>query len=151
MLSICEKDATSHLMLFSTDPSCAKSKTKCLFFSSDKIKEQIMQVKMNGDMLPWVNTAKHLGNHVSSSLNLGTFSPETKTDLLAKRSILFDKIHQIQQQFGYYDSHLITKLLSIYAIALYGSTLWQLNSVEDLKGSLQPKFFILQQCNLGTL
>ena len=92
-----------------------------------------MQVKLNGDMLPWVNTAKHLGNHLSSSLNLGTFSPETKTDLLAKRAILFDKVHQIQQQFGYYDPHLVIKLLSIYSTALYGSTLWQLNSVEHLK------------------
>ena len=133
MLSICEKFAASHSMLFSTDPSPAKSKTKCLFFSRDKIKEQIMQVKLNGDMLPWVNTAKHLGNHLSSSLNLGTFSPETKTDLLAKRAILFDKVHQIQQQFGYYDPHLVIKLLSIYSTALYGSTLWQLNSVEHLK------------------
>ena len=92
-----------------------------------------MQVKLNGDMLPWVNTAKHLGNHLSSSLNLGTFSPETKTDLLAKRAILFDKVHQIQQQFGYYDPQLVIKLQGIYSTALYGSTLWQLNSVEHLK------------------
>ena len=48
-------------MLFSTDPSPAKSKTKCMFFSRDKTKEEIMQVKLNGDMLPLVNTAKHLG------------------------------------------------------------------------------------------
>ena len=29
-----------------------------------------MQVKLNGDMLPWVNTAKHLGNHLASSRGL---------------------------------------------------------------------------------
>ena len=133
MLSICEEFATSHSMLFSTDPSPAKSKTKCMVFSRDKNKDQVRQVKLNGDLLPWVNTAKHLGNHLSSNLNLGTFSPETRTDLLAKRAILFEKVHQIQQQFGYYDPHLIIKLLSIYSTALYGSTLWQLNSEEHLK------------------
>ena len=39
----------------------------------------------------------------------------------------------MQQQFGYYDPHLILKLLSIYSTALYGSPLWQLGSEEHLK------------------
>ena len=104
-----------------------------MFFSRHKSKEQILNVKLNGDLLPWVDKAKHLGNHLSSSLSFSSFSPETKTDLLSKRAILFDKIHQIQQQFGYYDPHLIIKLLSIYATAMYGSTLWELNSEEHFK------------------
>ena len=33
MLDICQDYATSHSMLFSTDPNPTKSKTKCLFFS----------------------------------------------------------------------------------------------------------------------
>ena len=60
-------------------------------------------------------------------------SPETKTDLLCKRAILFDKVHQIQQQFGYYDPKLVINLLSIYSTTLYGSTLWQLGFDEHQK------------------
>ena len=37
MLNICENFASSHSMSFSTDTDPAKSKTKCLFFSRDKL------------------------------------------------------------------------------------------------------------------
>ena len=46
---------------------------------------------------------------------------------------MFDKIHQVLQQFGYYEPRLVINLLSIYSTALYGSTLWQLNSEEHFK------------------
>ena len=92
-----------------------------------------MNVTLNGDTLPWVTTAKHLGNQLSSKLSFSTFSPETRTDILCKRAILFDKIHQVLQQFGYYEPRLVINLLSIYSTALYGSTLWQLNSEEHFK------------------
>ena len=127
MLKLCEDFSSSHSMLFSTDPDPVKSKTKCLFFSRKRSSDQIKNVELNGDLLPWVTTAKHLGNHLSSKLNFSSFSPETKTDLLVKRAILFDKIHQVIQQFGYYDPRLVINLLSIYSKALYGSSLWQLN------------------------
>ena len=133
MLRICEEFAESHSMLFSTDPLPSKSKTKCLFFSKSRSADQIPKVKLNGDHLPWVTTAKHLGNHLSSKLHLSPVSPETKTDLLCKRAILFDKIHQVQQQFGYYEPRLVLNLLSIYSTALYGSPLWQLSSPEHQK------------------
>ena len=133
MLTICENFAISHSMLFSTDPDPSKSKTKCLFFSRERNADQVSNVRLNGDLLPWVKTAKHLGNYLSSKLNFSCHAPETRTDLLCKRAILFDKVHQIQQQFGYYNPRLVIKLLSIYSTALYGSCLWQLASDEHLK------------------
>ena len=133
MLSICETFANSHSMLFSTDPNPAKSKTKCLFFSRTKSSDQILNVELNGDLLPWVTTAKHLGNNLSTKINFSSYSPETKSDLLCKRAILFDKVHQILQQFGCYNPRLIMKLLSIYSTAMYGSCLWQLSSDEHFK------------------
>ena len=133
MLQICENFSAEHSMLFSTDPKPSKSKTKCMLFSRFKSADTIPCVKLNGDSLPWVPTAKHLGNHLSSNLENFPCSPETKTDLLCKRAILFDKVHQVQQQFGYYDPQLILRLLSIYSTALYGSPLWQLNSEEHFK------------------
>ena len=133
MLDICEDFSSSHSMLFSTDPVPAKSKTKCLFFSRKRSSDQIKNVTLNGDNLPWVASAKHLGNHLSSKLNFSSYSPETKTDILCKRAILFDKVHQILQQFGFYKPELLINLISIYSTALYGSTLWQLASEEHLK------------------
>ena len=133
LLSICENFAESHSMLFSTDPDPAKSKTKCLLFSRNIRADQVKKVQLNGDSLPWVQTAKHLGNHLSSKINLSCYAPETKSDLLQKRAILFDKVHQIQQQFGYLNPRLVIKLLSIYSTTLYGSCMWQLASEEHLK------------------
>ena len=116
MLTICEEFSTSHSMLFSTDPNPVKSKTNCLIFSRTVTPGQVLNVQLNGVKLPWVDTAKHLGNL-----------------LRQKRAILFDKVHQIQQQFGYLNPRLVIKLLSIYSTALYGSCLWQLASDEHLK------------------
>ena len=130
-LKICEDFSASHSMLFSTDANPALSKTKCMFFSTSRSSDQVKQVLLNGDLLPWVDKAKHLGNHLSTKINLSLRSPETKTDLLCKRAILFDKVHQIQQQFGYYDPKLVIILMSIYSTALYGSTLWQLSSEAE--------------------
>ena len=133
MLKVCEDFAASHSMQFSTDPVPSKSKTKCMFFSRERPAVVIENVVLNGDKLPWVTTAKHLGNHLSSNINFAFFCPETKTDLLCKRAILFDKVHQIMQQFGYLAPELVVKLLSVYSTALYGSSLWQLNSGEHLQ------------------
>ena len=118
-------------MLFSTDPLPSKSKTKCMLFSRDKSSDKVLNVRLNEDNLPWVSTAKHLGNHLSSKLNNSPSSPETKTDLLCKRAILFDKIHQVQQQFGYYEPKLVLQLLSIYSTAMYGSPLWILENMQS--------------------
>ena len=47
--------------------------------------------------------------------------------------MLYDKIHQVMQQFGHYELSLVIKLLSVYSTALYGSNLWQVNSDEYSK------------------
>ena len=56
-----------------------------------------------------------------------------KSDLLCKRAVLFDKIHQVMQQFGYLDPKLVINLLSTYSTAMYGSTLWNINCEEHHK------------------
>ena len=84
--------------------------------------------------MPWGATSKYLGNQLSAKLNLSFFSSETNPDILCKRAILFDKVLQVLQQFGYYEPRLVIKLLSVYSTALYGSTLWQLNS-ENTRNS----------------
>ena len=134
MLNICETFSSTHsTMIFSTDPNPAKSKTKCLYFSRKGKASQVKKVKLNGDILPWVESAKHVGNVLSSKLSFSCYSPDTKSDLLVKRAVFFDKVHKIQQQFGFYHPRLVLKLLSVYATAFYGSDLWQINSEEYSK------------------
>ena len=145
MLDICQNFASSHSMQFSTDPNPSKSKTKCMLFSKVKTADQILNLRLNGDVLPWVDTAKHLGNHLSTKLDFSCSSPETKTDLLCKRAIFFDKVHQLQQQFGQYHPRLVISLLSIYSTAFYGSTLWKINSEEHFK--LTRSWILLPRIN----
>lgn len=96
MLNICEQFSTFHSMLFSTGTDPAESKTKCLLFSRDKLDSLVKNVSLNGDLLPWFKTANHIGNHLSSKINFAFYSSETWTDLMKKRALLFDKVHQIQ-------------------------------------------------------
>ena len=116
-----------------TDPNPVKSKTKCMLLSATRKSDQVRNVELNGDLLSWVETAKHLGNHLSSKINSACRSPDTRTDLFCKEAIFFDSVHQVQQQFGYHDPQLVIRLLSIYSTAMYGSPLWQLNSEEHQK------------------
>ena len=64
-------------MMFSTDPDPVKSKPKCLVFSKKIDSGQVENVRLNGDSLPWVDTAKHLGNHLSSKINISCQAPES--------------------------------------------------------------------------
>ena len=51
------------LILFSTDPVSAKSKTKCMLVcGQDRVTVYTALVKLIGRDLPWVETALHLGH-----------------------------------------------------------------------------------------
>ena len=93
----------------------------------------VPNVLLNGNKLPWVKTAKHLGNYLSTKIDMSILCPETKTDLLIKRAVLFERVHQIMQQFGYMQPELVIRLFTVYATSLYGSCLWQLNCKEHLQ------------------
>ena len=67
MLDICQKFADKHSMVFSTDPDPRKSKTKCMLFSKDK-NLVVPQLSLNGEKLPWVKKASHLGNNLTIEL-----------------------------------------------------------------------------------
>ena len=84
----------------------------------------------NGNPLSWVEKADHLGNTLSVKLNIGPISIETSCDLLQKRAIFFDKVHQLTQKYGYCDPRLVCELVRVYGTSFYGSVLWKLNSFE---------------------
>ena len=67
LLATCEDYAKSHNITFSTDVDPKKSKTKCLHFT---LQERIVNpLKLNGDDLPWVKKALHLGNTLTTDIS----------------------------------------------------------------------------------
>ena len=128
MLKICEEYAKEYSMKYSTDPDPKKSKTKCLHFT--KKKKDIPKVILNNDPLPWVPKADHLGNTLSVNLNTSPVSVDASCDLLQKRAIFFDRVHQHIQRYGYCDPRLVCELIKIFGTSFYGSVLWQLDCKE---------------------
>ena len=123
MLDICEKYANLHNLRFSTDPNPVKCKTKCLAFLRKE--RPINQVKLCGNVLPWVNSGKHLGNHIENKIN------GMKIDIRNKRANYITKNNEIIQEF--YFAHPKTKieLNQIYNSHFTGSPLWDLFSRES--------------------
>ena len=130
MLNICQKFADKHSMLFSTDPDPNKSKTKCMIFTKKK-NLQVPKMILNGEKLPWVEKAKHLGNNLTVKLSRN--SMDTAPDLLQKRAIFFHKVHELKQAYGFHDPRLVCELIRIFGTSFYGSPLWSLNSEDHLK------------------
>ena len=59
MIKICEKFAAENNLKFSTNVDPVKSKTKCIHFSKQNI--ELAKITLNGDQLPWVDSANMLG------------------------------------------------------------------------------------------
>ena len=57
-----------------------------MLFSSKKT--PVPEVILNGEKLPWVEKAQHLGNNLTISINLKTKGIRTTSDLLQKKSNL---------------------------------------------------------------
>ena len=90
-------------------------------------------VILNGDPLPWVETAKHLG-HILTTEVIKDFSyPNTNKDLLVKRAIFFDKVHSLVQEFGFCSKRLLCELMRIYSTSFYGSMIWSMKSEDYIK------------------
>ena len=68
MLECCEEFALEHNLQFSTDPSPAKSKSKCIFFCCKQIRmRKPDNLVLLGEQLPWVASADHLGHVLHQS------------------------------------------------------------------------------------
>ena len=55
---------------------------------------------------------------------------DTTLDLLQKRAIFFQKVHEIKQAYGFYDPKVICEIVKIFGTSFYGSPLWSLGSDE---------------------
>ena len=68
-LNIAEKYASEHNISFSTNTDPKKSKTKGIIFTKRGIKEGVENVLLNENPLPWVKSAKYLGNRLTNNIN----------------------------------------------------------------------------------
>ena len=59
MINECANYMRRNNLTFSTNPDPKKCKTKCLAYTYDR--REFKPLKMNGNDLPWVCSAKHLG------------------------------------------------------------------------------------------
>ena len=131
MLNICQDFAKEHSMQFSTDPDPRKSKTKCLHFT---LHERVIKpLKLNDDDLPWVKKALHLGNTLTTEISKTLLQMKTSSDLLQKRAIFFENVHELKQAYGFYEPKVICEIIRIFGTSFYGSPLWDLTSEEHLK------------------
>ena len=69
MLDQAQSYVEEHSIAFSTNPIPAKSKTKGMIFSKSKLAFSPAPLHLNEDVLPWVDSAKYLGNCLTNCLD----------------------------------------------------------------------------------
>ena len=126
MVDMCAQHASETDLLFSTDSvNPDKSKTMCIAFGS-KDKNNLSNVRLNGDPLPWKDEVNHLGTTLTSKCSLGS-------DVMQKRAAFIQTCHNLNQEFCFATEDTKLRMLRLYNTALYRSNNWSFNSEEVLK------------------
>ena len=119
----CEEFAKENNLTFSTDPNPNKCKTKCLAFLK---KPRTLNNILLGDIkLPWVDSAKHLGNKITNAKK-GILAQ----DVLEKRAAYISRNNELCQELHYTHPKTLVKVNNTFNSSFYRSTLWDLNSSE---------------------
>ena len=122
MLYVCEEYANEHNLEFSTDPVPSKSKSKCIFFCGRSGKVAYpAPVKLNGQELPWVVSAEHLGHTLDQLTNMDNDCKRARSKFIARSS-------EIRDQLRFAQPLQVLKAIEIMCMDAYGSMLWDLGS-----------------------
>ena len=122
MLDTCQRFAEKFNLRFSTDPNPEKSKTKCIFVCGrSKNLQKPAPLLLDGKVLPWVESAAHLGNVIHES---GTMDKDAKI----KRASFIRESTELRETFGFASPTEILRSVKLYAGSHYGSMLWQFES-----------------------
>ena len=121
MLKICEEYATEHDLLFNG------AKSKLLIFNPQKVFESDPKLELNGEFIPNVKSAIHLGNILHVTNNQECIDEGIKT--FNRQANMF------LSRFKTCSPSIRSKLFQQYCMSLYGSQLWPLwsNKLDTLK------------------
>merc|ERR1712240_952700 len=121
MLKICEAYATEHDLLFNG------AKSKLLIFNPQKVFESDPKLEINGEFIPNVKSAIHLGNILHVTNNQESIDEGIKT---------FNRqANMLLSRFKTCSPSIRSKLFRQFCMSLYGSQLWPLwsNKLDTLK------------------
>ena len=122
MLDLAQKYVHEHQISFSTDPEPSKSKTKGIIFTRSNLRFKPAPLILNGDELPWISSAKYLGNTVTNVLEGFT------KDCTEKRAMYIERNCEINQEFHHAHPEVKCRINKIYNSSFPGSILWDFNS-----------------------
>ena len=122
MIDTCSAYAKIHNLSFSTDKDPKKSKTKCIAFQQTK--RDLRQINLNGELLPWVDSVKHLGTTITNTSGCCRLDQ----DLMEKRAAYIAKNNELIQEFYYAHSNTRIWINNIYNTSFYGAPLWNMFS-----------------------
>ena len=114
----CEQYAIAHSLMFSTDPDPRKSKSKCLYMVGTMRNVTFpVNLKLNNEDLPWVETASHLGHELHQMCDM-------EYDCKVKRAMFIDNSTDIRETFSFAHPDQILSAVNLYAGHFYGGMLW---------------------------
>ena len=122
MLKLCNHYALKHNLEFSTDPNPVKSKSKCVFMCGTMRNVKYPEkVKLNGNGLPWVESATHIGHELHQMCNMDY-------DSKVKRAKFINNSVDILDMFKFAHPDQVLRAINVYCGHCYGSMLWDLSS-----------------------
>ena len=122
MLELAQNYVNSHKITFSTHPEPKKSKTKGIIFSKKPLHYDPKQLSLNGDVLPWICSAKYLGSTIRN--NMDRFN----SDCTEKRARYIEKNCELNQEFKHAHPEVKCTINRIYNSSFPGSVLWDFSS-----------------------
>ena len=125
MVKMAEEYNKEHGLEFSTDPKPGKSKTKCIAWTTKP--RNLPDIKLNGDILPWVDKIDHLGVTITNDKDI------LEKDMIIKKAKYISKNNEINQEFFFVDYRVKIKINEVYNNIWYGSNLYDLVGPEAIK------------------
>ena len=122
MLDIADKYVSDHNISFSTDPEPKKSKTKGIIFTRTALRFSPAPLLLNGNLLPWIEEAKYLGNVLTS------IPDGWSKDAKVKRAQYIERNCEINQEFPTAHPRVKCNINRIYNSSYPGSVLYYLSS-----------------------
>ena len=120
MLLEMESFAQEFNITFSTDPSPAKSKSKCIYVTGRKQNvSKPAPLVLCGNELPYVEQADHLGHTI-------TQHGDMEQDANVKRAQFLQRAAEIKSFFKFAAPMEVLKATKVYCSSFYGSNLWDL-------------------------